>query len=177
MKILIESIPHSEQRYDTVGDWQWPDEENHPLRISVSDMFYKYKCLIAVHELIEAILCAEGTFYSTAILQEAVDSFDKNWKPHDDITEPGDDPNAPYHRQHMFASLVERMLAAEMGISWGQYEKAINKLEWKPKPANSIGSPWWWEGRGNEFYCSRCKSKQGTDHDLKKHDIDLTKLD
>jgi len=36
--------------------------------------------------------------------------------------EPGDDPKAPYHRKHQWASRLERMFAAELGVDWGKYE-------------------------------------------------------
>jgi len=38
-----------------------------------------------------------------------------------DLGEPGDDPRAPYYREHQFASGMERLMAAELGVDWQQY--------------------------------------------------------
>jgi hypothetical protein len=41
-------------------------------------------------------------------------------------TEPGDDPRAPYHKQHVFAENIERLLAAELGVDWSAYDKEVS---------------------------------------------------
>lgn len=125
MKIRIEIIPNNQQRYNTVGDWQWLKEEEgvDSLRIRVSDMNKtgaKGSILIAIHELIEVFLCQ-----ANGITESAVDKFDLNYKGDD---EPGDDPKAPYKREHCIATGVERILAAEMGIDWKTYEDEIVKM-------------------------------------------------
>jgi hypothetical protein len=33
---------------------------------------------------------------------------------------------APYHKEHVLAENIERLLALQMGISWPDYEKAVN---------------------------------------------------
>ena len=125
MRITIEIIRHEDQRYPTCGDWLWPNEHN--LLIRVSDMGdWRAEAAVAVHELVEALLCkGEG------ITQEAIDAFDmafeKDRMPLND-DEPGDDPTAPYHRQHCFATAVERMLIAALGMSWSEYADAVEKL-------------------------------------------------
>ena len=123
-KITIEVIPHSQQRYETAGDWQW-DGEN--LSIKVSDMGdWRYNAAVAVHELVEVLLCKND-----GVAQEAVDKFDIEFEKNrtaGDMSEPGDDPTAPYHRQHCFATSVERMLIAALGIPWKQYDDAVNAL-------------------------------------------------
>jgi hypothetical protein len=40
--------------------------------------------------------------------------------------EPGNNPKAPYHQEHMFASKVERMLANELGINWTAYDREVS---------------------------------------------------
>ena len=55
MKINIETIPHSDQRYPTVGDY-W-DDENGVIQVRVSDMKdWRYEALVVMHELIEMFL-------------------------------------------------------------------------------------------------------------------------
>ena len=125
MKIIIETIPHQEQRYTTVGDWFY--EVDGTLHIKVSELSDKRReVLIAVHELVEVLLCEQA-----GIGQLAVDEFDKHYEANrapDNFDEPGDDPTAPYVRQHCLATSVERLMAAEMGVNWKEYEEELDKL-------------------------------------------------
>jgi len=127
MKIIIETIPHSEQRYDTVGDWQWGTGE-HPndildLTIKVSAMWYwRHTMLIIVHELVEAFLCK-----GWGVDEKKVDEFDMNWEPHHGLTEPGEDRDAPYYLAHQIASGVERIVAANLDVIWAEYETAVGE--------------------------------------------------
>jgi hypothetical protein len=123
LRIVIETIDHSKQRYPTVGDWQIGKAGN--LHITVSKMSdQRYEFLVAAHEMIEAYLAIHA-----GVSPKAVDRFDKayeaNRKPGDD-SEPGDDPRAPYHKQHVFAENVERLLAAELGVDWQAYDHEVS---------------------------------------------------
>lgn len=124
MKIIIETIPHKDQRYETVGDWFWEDGD---LRIRVSELGnWKYEACVAVHELVEVLLCK-----SDGVQQQDVDAFDMQYekdRQEGDESEPGDDNLAPYRKQHCVATGVERVLAAELGLSWKEYDAAINAL-------------------------------------------------
>jgi hypothetical protein len=79
----------------------------------------RYEFLVGMHEAIEAYLCKQA-----GISQAAVDRFDQAYerrrKPGDD-SEPGDNPKAPYHKEHTFATKVERMLADQLGVHWNAY--------------------------------------------------------
>ena len=46
--------------------------------------------------------------------------------------EPGDAPDAPYRREHFFATNVERLLAAELGVDWEIFEAYADSLGIKP---------------------------------------------
>ena len=125
MRITIETIRHEDQRYATTGDWLWPNEHN--LLIRVSEMGdWRAEAAVAVHELVEALLCKGAD-----IKQEELDTFDMAFEaarePGND-DEPGDNPGAPYHRQHCFATAVERMLIAALGVSWAEYVAAVEAL-------------------------------------------------
>lgn len=125
MKIIIETIPHDQQRYPTVGDWTYdPDGTLHIKVSGLSD--WRREALVAVHELVEVLVCKND-----GVTQEAVDEFDTNYekerKPGDE-SEPGDDPNAPYVRQHCIATGVERILAAELRVNWKDYEEELCAL-------------------------------------------------
>ena len=122
LHIVIETIDHSKQRYPTVGDWRIDKAGN--LHIAVSKMSdQRYEFLLGMHEVIEAYLAIHA-----GVSPDAVDRFDKAYeakrKPGDD-SEPGDDPRAPYHREHLFATKVERLLAQELGVNWTAYDHEV----------------------------------------------------
>ena len=120
MKITIETIPHSEQRYPTAGDWMF---DNDHLVIRVSELGdWRYSMAVGIHEAVEALLCRND-----GVDGRDVDAFDFAYQELHHM-EPGDDPTAPYHRQHCFATAVERMLIAALGVSWAEYEAAVEAL-------------------------------------------------
>jgi hypothetical protein len=125
MHIELRTIPHDEQRYETVGDWEnLPDGS---LRISVSDMGIEdYAFLVAIHEAVEVWLCNKR-----GITDEAVSAFDIEYeknRPDGDESEPGDHPDAPYRKEHFFATNIERMIALELGVDWAQYDQKVMSL-------------------------------------------------
>jgi hypothetical protein len=124
MKILIETIPHASHRYPTCGDWYY---ENGTLCIKVSSLSdWRREALIVVHELVEVLICKHD-----GVTQENVDNFDKRFEETrhpDNDDEPGDEPDAPYVKQHCIATGIERILAANLGVNWKEYEKELNKL-------------------------------------------------
>jgi hypothetical protein len=125
MTIIIETIPHLNQRYSTCGDW-FRDKDG-TLHIKVSqEVGQKEAMLIALHELVEVLLCEDR-----GVTQEQVDAFDmqfeKNREPGNE-DEPGDSPFAPYKKEHFFATNIERLMAAEYGIDWNEYDEKIMSL-------------------------------------------------
>jgi len=125
LDIHIKTVKHSKQRYPTVGDWLWHGQT---LTIFVSEMCnWRTESLIAIHELVEALLCKDQD-----VTQKEVDAFDMEYesarRPDDWVSEPGDDPTAPYHEQHKFATVIERLLCMELGVKWHEYEKLIQEL-------------------------------------------------
>jgi hypothetical protein len=121
LNILIQTIGHGAHRAgigDTVGDWVWTDEHN--LLIRVSDLGdWRYQALVAVHELVEALLCREH-----GISTETVDAWDNAY---DGDGEPGDDQRCPYRNEHRSATTIEMLLAHELDVQWQTYEEAINR--------------------------------------------------
>lgn len=125
--ITIRFIPHSAQRYITVGDWFY---RYTTLHIRVSNMTkIEYNVLVAVHEIVEALLCQRA-----GIKEEDVTAFDKLFEERraqglvGSTEEPGDDPKAPYYTQHQIATHVERFLAKALSIDWEAYDHAVNSL-------------------------------------------------
>lgn len=126
MKIQIESIPHDEQRYRTVGDY-WEDEQGVE-QVRVSELAdWRYEALIAVHELVEFLLTKHRN-----IAEQAISDFDVAFEQEREralvLGEPGDDPRAPYRREHFFATNLERLLAAELDVDWRAYEALVDGL-------------------------------------------------
>jgi hypothetical protein len=128
MKIIIETIPHNEQRYETVGDWYVSKDGAWNVKVSKMGN-WKYELLVAVHELIEYALCKDR-----GITDAVVSKFDKQFEReravgiHEQDEEPGDSPIAPYRKEHFFATNLERLLSAELGVKWFEYDKKVMSL-------------------------------------------------
>lgn len=133
MKIIIETIPHDQQRYNTCGDWQWVWEGGEEtLRIKVSKMKLEpgsqspayMEFAIGIHEAVEAMLCR-----MSGVTEEMVDKFDNAPDVIDRCgklaIEPGDDRDAPYRQQHCLATGIERILCFALGIAWDDYETQL----------------------------------------------------
>src|SRR5947209_105995 len=129
LHIVVKTIPHSEQRYPTCGDyWDDPDGTQH---IRVSDMHnVEYEFLVAFHELIEKELAR-----IRGISEQAISKFDIMYEQeraeghHGKGDEPGMDSRAPYHKEHLFATQLEMALAKEMGVEWSTYNQAVENLD------------------------------------------------
>lgn len=122
LAISIVTIPHKWQHYETLGNWGFGD--NNVLLITVSNMEDIYKeYLVGRHEMDEAMLCL-----SRGIKDEAITKFDISHPKHED---PGWHPKAPYHKEHIFAEIGERLMASELGIDWLDYERQIQEKVWK----------------------------------------------
>lgn len=116
MKIVIERIPEEEQRYPTLGDW-WFDPADGTIHIRASAEDEDQAFLYILHELVEMWLCRKR-----GISQQSVDDFDFTFEReraeglHGVDDEPGDDPKAPYRREHRYAMFIEHLVAFELGI-------------------------------------------------------------
>lgn len=117
LDIEIKTIPHKAQRYETAGDWY---EEEGKTVIRVSDCKDKrMEWLLAIHELVERCLCDVN-----GVPESSVDKFDFD----SILDDPGDDSRAPYHAEHCYATGIERILCAAMGIAWEEYDGVISNL-------------------------------------------------
>jgi hypothetical protein len=125
MKIVIETIPHKKQRYETVGDY-WEDKDG-TLHIRVSEMKNEmYNGMVAVHELVEFLLCRHNNITEQAITDFDV-AFEKRRKKGNE-DEPGFDNKSPYRKEHTIASAVELMMCAATGVSLNDYDKKVKSL-------------------------------------------------
>lgn len=121
----VQTIPHQQHPYETVGFWT--RAPNGSWRIDVSRLDdWRYEYLVALHELVEMALCVQR-----GITEEAVTAFDVAYEAtrlDGDTSEPGDNPDAPYVKEHAVASTIERLVAGELGVDWDAYEVAVSAL-------------------------------------------------
>lgn len=116
----------SQMRYKTVGDWYSEiDKETNAEKVIIStvdmgDMAMNF--LVLTHEFVEYMLCnADG------ISQEAVDEYDFEYQDEQTETELGENEDAPYHKQHMIADGVERILCQLLGVEWNAYATKVEE--------------------------------------------------
>ncbi|MBV9081976.1 MAG: hypothetical protein JOZ62_04815 [Acidobacteriaceae bacterium] len=129
LRMHIETIPHESQRYPTVGDY-WCDE-NGIEQIRVSEMMdWRYEVLVAVHEIVEMALTRQR-----GISEEGITEFDVKFEENKSKGlvggEAGDNVNAPYRKEHFFATNLERLFAAELGVDWFEYDRYVDALGFK----------------------------------------------
>lgn len=121
--VKIEVIPHRQQRYPTIGDYL----ETSPgeWTIFVSELGdWRMNMLVGVHELVEVIQTE-----AAGIPEPDIKAFDEQFEAanKDVDAEPGDQLEAPYHQQHVFAEHVERQLSLRLGVGWDAYDEACMK--------------------------------------------------
>ena len=131
MRIHFESIPHKEQRYETVGDW-WLDAAD-VLQVRVSRMSDpRYERLIVIHEIVEFLLESQlrgGDIKAMRQLVVDTDIFDKAFEatrePDDDESEPGCEPDCPVYQGHMAAMAIEQVCAMILGVNYNAYADEV----------------------------------------------------
>jgi hypothetical protein len=121
-KIVIDFIPHESQRYPTAGDWTYEGDILHIKLSRTKDP--RSEQALAVHELLEAIACNAND-----ISQQAVDNFDMGVGAN--LDDPGDHPDAPYHLQHVLATVVEQIAVKSMGHGWTEHCAELDALDAK----------------------------------------------
>ena len=113
MIIKIATIPNDEQRYPTWGDYYTYEGVDH---IKVSKFENEdIEFIVAVHELIEMWLTKKRGIQEPDITKFDIESG---------LDDPGESKDAPYHKEHMFAVEVEKILCKELGISYEDYYNA-----------------------------------------------------
>lgn len=126
MELDIKTINHNEQRYNTVGDYY--DEDN-IIKFRISKTNDDYEFLVLIHELVEWYLTKKHGIIETDI--KAFDELfeeERNAGLHTLDEEPGHDVRAPYRNEHIYAELIERLIANKLNIDWSKYDKVINNL-------------------------------------------------
>jgi hypothetical protein len=123
------AVPVKDMRYCSVGDYRELDIPDLPgyWDLTCTDLGdWRENFLILIHELVElAITQHQG------IAEPDIVKFDKKWNAaHNGVEgddEPGFNSKAPYCKAHTVATAVELLLAAELGVSWTDYGKRVDK--------------------------------------------------
>jgi hypothetical protein len=127
VNINVVTIPHEQHRYETVGDWIVDNPNVPSFTVLVSEMGDPdFAFLVSIHEQVEAYLC-----WKRGIKQDNVDAFDKDYeskRPEGDFSEPGDSKDAPYYREHQFATKIERQVCEELDVDWEKYNTTVEEL-------------------------------------------------
>jgi len=87
--------------------------------------------LILTHEFIEVLLIR-----AAGIPEPVIDAWDayfevlRKYGLVDKDAEPGDDPRAPYYKQHQMATKIEKLMCEEgFEIDWDDYGDAVDEFE------------------------------------------------
>lgn len=121
----IHTIPHAKHRFPTCGDY-WDEGVHTEVRIS-SLPDPRMEFCVLMHELFEHFSTKmAGIDEETQILPFDLE-YERN-RPDGDVSEPGDDPRAPYHIQHIMATEIEKLVAEKLGLLWDDYTKVIEYL-------------------------------------------------
>ena len=127
MDICIKTIPNSEHRPGIAGgDWYFDSEGNLQIRVSkMSDE--RYELALGLHEMVEAILCRAAGITVAMVDKSDMDMIKKY--PDNNGLNGGDEPGECYAKQHSFATAAERILTAELGVCWRQYDDELGALK------------------------------------------------
>jgi len=127
MNTHIISIPHREQRYSTLGDyWTDRDDATHIVVSAMPD--WRHEFLIALHELVEEALTRHRGIAEERIMAFDVDFNRRREEAGYEPRDPGMEPDAPYHREHVAATALEMLVADMLGVKWSDYERACEEV-------------------------------------------------
>ena len=156
--VSIVTVPHDDQRYDTVGDYEF---EGALLRMKVSDMGdWRFGIACAMHELFEAALLVQHKIDEAQVSEfdtdyeaarqvylkydaehaerldpsGAIKTYRAKWAcpcEIDNGTEPGEDIHSPYYAEHMAADNLERIVLRELGGVWKDYQAKVESMVWR----------------------------------------------
>jgi hypothetical protein len=124
-KIIIKPVMSENQRYLTCGDYVY-DAEDDTLTVFISRMGdWRSELLVALHEVFESVSCIAADIECTDI-----DLFDMEYEKHrkdGDFSEPGDSPEAPYHKHHIAATVIERVACQQLDLDWDKHDANVNE--------------------------------------------------
>lgn len=122
LHITMDAVFIKQHRYASIDDYKDPtiigDWIN--FHTTVADMGNTdYEFLVFMHAIIEQYLC-----WKHGIKDKQITKFDMD---HPEFDDPGNEDEAPYHKEHMIANDIESMLSVALGVDWKKYSMAIDK--------------------------------------------------
>lgn len=124
-KRIILVLEKDEMRYPTAGDYY--EKPNGTVEFNICKQVNDdYEFLITIHEMVEEYITRKR-----GIKEEDIMNFDLLFEDerqrglHSQDDEPGYDLRAPYRKEHIFAELIERQIAFELGVDWIKYGEEI----------------------------------------------------
>jgi len=118
-RIEYKTIPHKSHRYETVGDY-WRDRRG-VSQFRCSRMNRDFEFWVLIHELVEWYLTERAGISEPKQIKPFDEQYERDRERglHGPDAEPGHDPRAPYHRQHVFAEKVEQSIIKHLyGKRW-----------------------------------------------------------
>ena len=118
--LVIATKPREAIPFNDVG-W-WGEQVDGTRGVNVAALGNTdYEFLVAIHEAVEQHMCLRD-----GVTAEQVDAWDAA---HDNgAISAGDMSDAPYHHQHVAATMVEMQLCSLLGLDWQEYERFIEGL-------------------------------------------------
>jgi hypothetical protein len=102
------------------GNWSG---NNGRLTIAVSATGdWRYELLMAIHQVVEAVLCRHRGVSAKAVTAFTA-AYELERTP-TDVSIAGMARTAPHYREHVFATVIEKLMAHQLGVTWRDYEKA-----------------------------------------------------
>ena len=126
INISISPAPRSLIRSSQCGDWMILEDG---IRVLVfNELSGESQLAVAIHELVEAYLCQrDGVTEQEVCDHDDIFEAERLKGKHDEFSEPGDDPRAPYREQHQAATHVERAVCHALGLDWNKHCESITK--------------------------------------------------
>ena len=128
LRAKLQSVSTALIRNKQCGDWRF-GKRGSIVALSARMEDPRSEVAVSIHEFIEAWLCRDAE-----ISDEEVTAFDLKFELerteglHSDSAENGDDPRAPYRKQHVAATKVEKAVCKALGLSWADHCKNVEKL-------------------------------------------------
>lgn len=127
IKLITDDI--KDHRYKSIDDYFNPVTDGNEIAFTtyVGNMGNTdYEFLVFMHAITEQYLC-----WKHKIKDEQITKFDME---HPELDDPGNNEEAPYHKEHMVGNDIEALLSVALGVDFPKYEEAIDKtLEKFPK--------------------------------------------
>jgi hypothetical protein len=125
MRIILEVIPHEQQRLGETGDWFFKSDNELVVRISdLGD--WRMNFLFMRHEMDEAILCKYAGITTEQVDEDQQKQYTAEENNPDSFS---GYPGAALQYQHNDALAAEWIMSRLLGVDWKEYSEAYYKVE------------------------------------------------